>query len=168
MDWRELMERIPDQIKKYRYVLLVILSGIILISIPGKSEHPDAPAIPEKVESNDKSLQDQLEEILAQVAGAGRVKVLLTQAAGEEILYQADEDHSTHNNFGNIRSQTVTVSDSSRTENGLVRQIIPPTYLGAVVLCEGAEKAAVRLAITEAVSSVTGLSFDKITVLKIK
>ena len=55
-----------------------------------------------------------------------------------------------------------------RKQTGLVQQVNPPTYLGAVIVCQGADSASVRLAIVEAVGSVTGLSTDKITVLKMK
>ena len=60
------------------------------------------------------------------------------------------------------------VRDSNRNQTGLVCQIDPPTYLGAVVLCQGAENSTVRLAITQAVSNATGLGYHKITILKMK
>ncbi|MBQ9460018.1 MAG: hypothetical protein IJU66_08825 [Oscillospiraceae bacterium] len=37
---------------------------------------------------------------------------------------------------------------------------------GAVVVCEGAEDAAVRLALTQALRSLTGLGTDRITIVK--
>lgn len=40
--------------------------------------------------------------------------------------------------------------------------------VGAVVVCQGADLAQVRLNVTNAVSSYTGLGCDKITVLKMK
>ena len=49
-----------------------------------------------------------------------------------------------------------------------MRKTLYPVYQGAVVVCEGAERAAVRLAIVEAVSSLTGLGSDKISVIKMK
>jgi stage III sporulation protein AG len=49
-----------------------------------------------------------------------------------------------------------------------VRQVIPPKYQGAIIVCQGAEKATVRLQVVEAVVNVTGLTADKITVLKMK
>lgn len=39
-------------------------------------------------------------------------------------------------------------------------------WAGAVVVCEGGGSAAVRLQLTQAVSALTGLSSDKITVVK--
>jgi hypothetical protein len=40
--------------------------------------------------------------------------------------------------------------------------------MGAVIVCQGADKPVVRLAIVEAVADATGLSTDTITVLKMK
>ncbi|MBE7003799.1 MAG: hypothetical protein E7425_05890 [Ruminococcaceae bacterium] len=37
---------------------------------------------------------------------------------------------------------------------------------GAVVVCEGADNASVRLALTQALRSLTGLSADRITIVK--
>jgi len=39
-------------------------------------------------------------------------------------------------------------------------------YQGAVVVCQGADSSAVRLAVTEAVAALTGLSTEKITVVQ--
>ena len=41
-----------------------------------------------------------------------------------------------------------------------------PTYRGALVVCQGGDRADVRLTVTEAVASLTGLSADRITVAK--
>ena len=49
-----------------------------------------------------------------------------------------------------------------------MRQENPAQYLGVIVVCEGADSPAVRLAIVEAVSDVTGLGADRISVLKMK
>ena len=46
--------------------------------------------------------------------------------------------------------------------------VLSPTYLGAVIVCQGGDSPTVKLAIVEAVSNATGLSADKITVLKMK
>lgn len=39
-------------------------------------------------------------------------------------------------------------------------------YVGAVVVCEGAGSASVRLQLTQAVSALTGLTSDKIAIVK--
>ena len=168
MDWAEVSNRGMEFIKKYRYVLLVLLAGIFLMALPDGEKAQTETEVPAIESTAQPTLQDSLAEILSQIEGAGKVRVLLTQAAGEQTIYQTDEDISTSENSSDIRRETVIITDSGRGETGLIRQVNPPTYLGAVVLCQGADSAKVRLAIVEAVMSVTALSSDNITVLKMK
>lgn len=166
MDWVSIKSGAMTYLKKYRYVLLVLLAGIFLMALPeGKKED----SVPLETESAAQpGLQESLAEILSQIAGAGKVQVLLTQSAGEQTVYQTDEDIAAGENTSDIRRQTVLVTGSSREEEGLVRQVNPPVYRGAIVLCQGADSAAIRLSIVEAVANATGLTTDKITVLKMK
>lgn len=165
MDWVALCERGMELLKKYRYVLLVLLAGIFLMALPSGGEKKEAAqeTIPAETQA-EPDLQDSLAEILSQIDGAGKVRVLLTQSAGAQTVYQTDEDISD----SSVQSDTVVISDSDRVQTGLIRQVNPPTYLGAIVLCQGADKAAIRLAIVEAVANATGLSTNKISVLKMK
>lgn len=164
MDWVTLRSRGKELVRKYRYVLLVVLAGLFLMALPDGENTKAAPE-PAAAETEPRQdLQTGLEEILSQIQGAGRVRVLLTQREGEQTVYQTDEDSTS----SGIRSDTVLLNGSDRSQTGLVQQVNPPTYLGAVIVCQGADSASVRLAIVEAVGSVTGLSTDKITVLKMK
>lgn len=148
--------------KKYRqywYILLFLLAGILLMCLPTDStEQTVITEIPRT------TLQEQLSELLSKVSGAGRVEVLLSEQSGEEIHYQADEDLGSNDR----RSSTVLIESASREEHGLVRRIDAPVYQGAVILCQGADSAKVRLALVEAVKLATGLTADRITVLKMK
>lgn len=166
MDWIACKSTALEYWKKYRYVLMVLLAGVILMVLPTGTEKKE-PAQPVSV-SQEPSLQDSLTEILGQISGAGNVKVLLTQSAGEETIYQVNENSATEETSRNIRRETVLISGTGREESGLVRQVKAPTYLGAVIVCQGADNAAVRLSIVEAVKSATGLSSDRISVLKMK
>ena len=169
MDWVKILDPIMAWIKKYRYPVMIVLDGLIIMCLPVKqlynvSEVPDEQAVP--VQRPD--VQTSLEEMLSQIQGAGKVKVLLTVARGEETLYQTDEDHNTGADTSSIRVETVIVGSDTRQEYGLIRQVIGPIYQGALVICQGADQAGVRLAVVDAVSSVTGLGADHISVLKMK
>ncbi|MCI6936199.1 MAG: hypothetical protein SPC78_00240 [Candidatus Faecousia sp.] len=168
MDWVTNKRTVLDFLKKYRLAIIVLLAGILLLVFPNgeKQEEKSMPVSTE--ESLQESLQDSLEEILSQISGAGKVSVLLTQAAGKETIYQIDENTSAENGGSSSHRQTVLISGTGREENGLIRQVKEPTYLGAVIVCQGADNAAVRLAVVEAVRSATGLTTDRISVLKMK
>lgn len=166
MDWVTLTSKTMDHIKRYRYLFLIILIGILLLRFPDVSSA--AKTIPEEHPQPQSSLEDSLSRILCQMDGAGRVEVLLTEAEGEELLYQSDETHTSGQTNQDTRSNTVLISGSDRGESGLIRQRNPPVYQGAVILCQGADQPGIRLAIVEAVTDLTGLTSDKITVLKMK
>ncbi len=106
--------------------------------------------------------------ILSKVTGAGEVEVLLTVSAGEETIYQTDCQTDSSGDSENRHCDTVMITDANRNETGLVRQIFPATYQGAIIVCRGADSPAVRFAIVEAVSKLTGLSSNQISVLKMK
>ena len=146
------MERLRSILMKYRYVLLVALAGLALMLFPtGAEDAEPAPTVAEEV-----SLESRLESILSRIDGAGEVKVLLTEDRGGEVFYQTEGEDG----------KTVLISGADRSESGLVRTTQPPSYRGAVVVCRGADSAAVRLAVVEAVANATGLGTDRITVLK--
>lgn len=147
-------------IRKYQYILLVVLIGVLLMLIPPK---PDGPAVispAEEIEEPD--LEAELALILTQIVGVGKAEVLLTESSGSKTIYQTDLAQNQMN------VDTVIVMDGNRQETGLVKQVLPPVYKGAVVVCEGAGSASVQLSVVDAVKSVTGLSSDCITVLKMK
>lgn len=168
MELNALYKRIPKLLRKYRYVILILLIGVGLMLLPSGSSESKTEEAPAEAEQQTQSLSDQLGQILSRIDGAGQVQVLLTQGVGEETIYQTDSDITNNDNENTTRISTVTVTDSQRDQKGLVRQINPPTYRGAIIVCQGADSPTVRLAIVEAVSKVTGLGVDRISVLKMK
>ena len=160
MDMESGKEQIIRSVKKYQYVLWVVLLGIFLMLLPQKQESPER-EIPAETEAAI-TLEEELSAILSKISGVGEAEILLTESSGSSTIYQTD----TAQNHGN--SDTVIVMDRNREEQGLVKQVLPPVYKGALVVCQGADSASVRLSVVDAVKSVTGLSSDCITVLKMK
>lgn len=154
--------------KKYRYVLLVLAVGLVLMALPGRTNNKQSAPAPEPTAAAE-SMEERLEKILTQIDGVGRAKVLLTEASGAETVYQTDgESYESYESSDRRRTQTVIISNGSREESGLIRSVNPPAYLGAVVVCQGGNLPAVKLAVVEAVANATGLSANRITVLKMK
>ena len=65
-------------------------------------------------------------------------------------------------------SDVSVVSNGSYGETPVTVKRVLPVFRGAVVLCDGADDASVRLSVTQAVSTVCGIGADKVTVLKMK
>lgn len=167
MDWVTLRNRAGEMVKKYKYVVLVLALGVFLMALPESNQEMEAITV-EETDETVKSVSENLEEILMQIEGVGKVRVLLTEASGAETIYQSDEDSSQSSDSKSIRVETVIISNSDRNEQGLVKQVNPPVYLGAIVVCQGADRPSVQLGVVDAVSKVTGLSTDRITVMKMK
>ena len=147
---------------KYRYVLMVIAAGLALMLLPQREVTADP--TPQTIAQRENTLQEDLEDILSGIRGVGMVSVLLTEAQGSRTVYVQDESTSQDS----LKTDAVIITDSTRTQTGLVSQVLPPVYLGAVVVCEGGDDPVVKLSVVEAVCDATGLSADKITVLKMK
>lgn len=163
MDYGAPKQRLNEWVRKFKYPLLVVLVGLALMLLPEGTEQPEQTVFVEETAPVG-DLGATLEAILSQIDGAGQVRVLLTEESGRETVFQTDtrSDDTSHS------ADTVLVEDADRNESGLVRQTLEPQYRGAVVLCQGADSASVRLAIVEAVRCATGLGADQISVLKMK
>lgn len=170
MDISTLGSKAISGLKKYRYAALILVLGLLLMLLPGRSQSKQTQTQSQQPVSlqQKQSMAEELVQILSQMQGVGKVRVMLTVAAGEKTIYQSDEDLSTNENGSTIRKDTVILSGTDRGQQALVSQVLPPEYLGAIIVCQGAEQAAVRLAVVDAVSKATGLSSDKISVVKMK
>lgn len=84
-----------------------------------------------------------------------------------ERVYATDETWSQDGDGQeDQQTQTVILSTGSGTEAAVLVQQRYPTFQGAVVVCSGGGDAEVRLLITQAVSALTGLGTDRISVCK--
>lgn len=163
MDLKKIPVKARELLKKYKYVVVVLLLGIGLMLIPSFEEKEETVQTTNQTSFSDPT--EELTDILSAIQGAGRVRVLLTLQGGEQTVYQSNKSVDAD---GSVNCQTVVLTDSDRDQQGLVQQVLAPEYRGAIVLCQGAGDPAVRLAVVEAVSDATGLSTDRISVLKMK
>lgn len=166
MDWLAGQQRLKTCFQKYKYVLLIVAVGVFLMALPQREEKENSPAPAIQTEAEE-CVSEQLVQILSQIEGVGKVRVMVTEAVGEETVYQTDENRTEGEHDHSYRCETVTISRNGE-EAGLVKTVTPPTYLGAIVVCQGGDSPSVKLAVAQAVSAVTGISTDRITVLKMK
>lgn len=166
MDWMKIRSRISQQLGQYKYVLLIIGAGILLMLLPTQSETKQETDLTVQTKT-DAPVEERLEQILCQIRGVGKVQVLITEQTGSETVYQVDEDRTEGDGSLRTKKETVIVSGGG-VQSGLIQTVTPPTYLGAIVVCQGAGSPEVRLAVANAVSAVTGIGMDRISVLEMK
>mgnify|MGYP003306148692 CR=1 FL=1 len=168
MELKKKIGNLVAQFKKYKFAVLILIIGLVLMMLPPFGQKETKSPVTEVTEKEPETLQLQIGQILSKIEGAGRVEVLLTTSAGEEIVFQTDMDNSSDETSDRSNIKTVTVTNSERDQSGLIRQIKSPKYQGAVVVCQGADIPSVQLAVVDAVSKLTGLGANQISVLKMK
>lgn len=161
------VERLWKLLDKYKYVLLVLAAGLILLLWPaGEREQPQESTSGGGVEEFDlAALEEKLSRTLSQVEGAGQVTVALTVRSGLEQVPLTDRSTSVSERGNSVEEKTVVISTGSGQET-VVRMQRGPVFQGAVVVAQGANRAEVRLLLTQAVAALTGLGADRITVCK--
>lgn len=158
--------------KKYKYAAMVLLLGAVLLILPtGKKavEEKNAGQAGETGESTEKT-EKRMEQILSDIHGVGRLQMMLTVDSGSEQHLAQNSESTRNGSLGdtgdyNQRTETVVVSDGDG-EKAVVTKSTAPVYRGALVVCQGAGNPDVKLAVTQAVAALTGLSSDRITVVK--
>jgi len=94
-------------------------------------------------------LEQQLEELISQLQGAGRTTVMVTLTTGEETIYAVDTQ------TGDLQQQ-----DGS----ALAETTYLPQVCGVAVLCEGGGDVRVAARITELLHSLLDLPANRICV----
>ena len=160
-----------DALKRCKYVALTAVLGIVLLLLPGGNEKKQEGDAPDAAEDFDRTaLQEEMEEILSSLDGVGHLKLMLTVDGGSAYELARDEAQTQKRGGEDTgertqKSETVVLGSGASAEVVVTRSRFP-AFIGALVVCEGGARAAVRLRATQAVAALTGLSSERITVVK--
>ena len=160
MSWKRFLQRTKD----FRYPALILGLGLLLLLMPlGKEEKETGSSESNGTEFDLAAFTEEVEAVLSQVEGAGELKLLLMPHTDGQKSYlahwQQREDQS---------SSEYVLRDGTDGDEPIPVGYEFPTFRGAVVVCQGADRPAVTLALKEALSALVGLGMDKITVLKMR
>jgi len=147
------------------HILVIIgLIGIVCIVLSScleqESSPPEQTPASESAESAEQeayrlTLQNQLAEMLSQIAGVGKAEVLVTLQGSEAYHYAQEAD-----------SRYVTVGGSQK--EALIESVSLPAVTGVVVACEGGNKSTVQETVYQTVSVACGLRMSQIYVTKLE
>ena len=163
--------------KKNRSLMLLLFLGLVLMLLPNSCDESAGKESEKSVlEFSIEDFQKKLEAILESGEGVGRVRVLLTQKSTETNIY-AEETRSTEReqqngeyedkNFDYDKKPSIISDGSGKQVPVPVKQIFPE-FMGAVVVCDGAESIKVKSFITETICALTGITYDRIAIIKMK
>ena len=138
---------------RYKFVLVVILAGVVLLLLPSFGEEKrDGGAVESSQESGSDPFQvEELERKLEQA---------LAQILAQDSQSTVDEGRT------EAEVTNVVISAGSGVEGTVTLQQLSPQFQGALVVCSGGGEPTVQLRLVEAVSALTGLGADKISVCK--
>ena len=166
ISWPKGMERWKAVLERYRYALLVVAVGALLLLLPTGGTQPAA-----EERQTDRETFFQLEELeeleeklartLSSIHGAGETEVMLTLKSGSRQVMAQDTQSRGE---GERSVSTVTLGRGSGSQEVVPLQTVAPQFRGALVVCAGGDDPGVRLQVIRAVSALTGLGSDCITV----
>ena len=156
-------------LERYKFVLLVAVAGAALLLLPsGDSGQAERAEQPVYGEFDLEELEEKLSRTLSEVEGAGEVQVILTVKGSSRQVLAQDITASRGGESSEESRSAVVISRGSGQEEAVSLQRLYPAFQGALVVCPGGGDPQVRLALIEAVSALTGLGTDKISICKSK
>ena len=151
-------KKIPKQTV---WVFLALGAGLLLL-LPKRGGEAAAPKTQEFAFSLEAE-ERRMEAALSRIEGAGEVTVVLSLEASEEREYARNLDSDRQSGAAIARREEQ--SEVARIGDGaLTVKIAYPRYRGALIVTEGSGSG-LKLAVTQAVAALTGLSTDHITVV---
>ena len=169
--------KIPEYIRsgiyKYKYVLLMCAVGIVLVMLSGvggaQTDTGGTDWFDVKFDVRD--VEKEAESIFEKIEGVGKVDVRITVKSGYESVnaYDISRDCTqSENGFSASTDREMVTVNSSGENKPITIKIKHPEYMGAVIVCEGGDDSKIKLELTQAMKSLTGISADNIVVAKMK
>ncbi len=167
MKGKEWFKKGSEALEKYKYVLLVILAGAALLLWPAEEKKEVLQTEgPSEELFRVEEMEQKLADALSRVEGAGNVTVVLTLQGGPRQVLAQDGSAQEEDGRTVRETSTILLSRGSGYEEPAVLQQLGPVYQGALVVSSGGDDPQVKLALYEAVSALTGLRADKISICK--
>ncbi len=167
-------------LKRYQYLFLLIGAGVVFMLA---SQLGSQQTVPEENKTQETEIfdlaefQETIQKKLSMISGAGRVEVLLSLKSGTESIYASDvrqDDQETGTGSENTSGSSTYESSLSVVSSGnygqtpVLLKTVYPEFRGAVVICDGADNGEVCYAISQAIHSLCGISFDNISIMKMQ
>ncbi len=172
--------KISEKYGKGLYVALGLLGVLLIIGGNGKTD-VQTKVVQAETEAEEYrcNIENNLSDILTQIDGVGKVKVMVTIESGEETVYArqektTDDTQEVFNNSQNQKSRKSTYQNEfvmvarGGEKNALVEKVLQPSVQGVVVVCRGADDINVVSNVTNAVSVALNLPTNRICVIKMQ
>lgn len=146
----------------FAIVLFAFVAGIIMLTSGGESVKNIS------TETSTNAIDSRLEEVLSQVEGAGKVKVLINyRQSGEKILaYDMESNTNAKDNSTENNSKSEVVYDGNKMP--VVLKEYMPKVEGVIIVAQGGNVESVKRQLISGTVALLGIDEHKIEVLKMK
>lgn len=178
----DILGGIFKKIKKVKHldiVIAVAVVGLALLFIVSSFTSTGESATDAVKEVDYLELEDRVCDVLSEIKGAGRVKVMINFSDTGEIVTATTNNSSTDKTVDTSSSGDRTTE--SKTDNvspviiqrdgedtPLIVKEIAPEVLGVVVVAEGADNVGVRINLLQAVQTLLNVKADKVEIFAMK
>ena len=159
--------------KALRYGLYVCIAAlaVLLYFAPAKKDEEKTV----EVTATEAVTEERLSEVLSQIRGAGRVKVMITYDSTEELVpaMSSSRQSGESENNGSVsrneseQNQLATINQGG-TQSPFVLTQIQPKVRGVIIIAEGAADIAVKLNLEYAAATVLGVDTSAIEVFEME
>lgn len=166
MDLKSLKEKITDKTglssKAFTYIIIVLCATALLIALNSLEKRDDGTEKAERKEPEsicldyEKVLCEELENVISQIEGVGKVSIMITFEGTASNEYQTDIDKSETDET----QKTVIIGN----KEALIKSISNPKAAGVLVVCEGGDSLKVKEKVINAVSTVLNISSGRVYV----
>lgn len=169
---KDKLKQLKEKLMSDKKVLVIVLIGILGLILLVFSEFlPEEEIADDETKdeteisfgSYEKDIEERLTDLLESIDGAGNVQVMVTLESGDEKVYATE---SKKNESSEEKKYVLVDIDGS--DEGLLLKIAQPEIRGVAVVCQGADSSVVRNSVIGAVTSVLGISSNRINISKMK
>lgn len=174
----EKLKQLFSKNKHMQSIYIILIIGVTLLFFTSslfvkdgakKTKEGDAPPVSTAV---DAALQNDLEKILSQIAGAGEVSVMITYEGTGEKYYAADVTSESTSSSDSAQAEKSRTQESAKQSTKLITPSNEPVITkenfpkvqGVIVVCDGARDAQVRQDVITAVKAALNVADHKVSV----
>lgn len=183
-------ENNKKKIENLTFLIIILIITVVLINVilkgndntssEEKNMNTTYKTLVKEEDTDDSSLEVNLEKILSSIKGVGNVQVFINYSESSKTVAMYDETTTTSSteetdSSGGIRNITSTqtqkdviYSEEDGNQTPVTEKVVMPTIEGAIITAEGAVNATVKTNIVNAVQAATGLGIDKIQVFEME
>lgn len=176
-------EKILGNKKIIENLVLILLLFIIVIVVMNVLSNPEKPTNVETQgqvtfvqNSNDKTLEDKLEDILSLISGAGKVNVLITYKNGVEqipmyntkinttVVEEQDSNGGTRKTEETNNEQSIVYTENGNEKIPVIKQTVNPEIIGVIIVADGAGNINVKQNLINAATAILDVPSHRIQV----